>query len=52
MIGTVAVGVAFSGGAVIGATLGVGVGAAIGLAFAVGAGTAIGATVALLGHRG
>jgi hypothetical protein len=50
-IGTVAVGVAFSAGAAVGATLGLGVGAAIGLAFAGGAGAAIGATVALLGGR-
>lgn len=50
-IGTVAVGVAFSTGAAVGATLGVGVGAAIGLAFAGGAGAAIGATIALLGGR-
>lgn len=49
VIGTVAVGVAFSAGAAVGATLGVGAGAAIGLAFAAGAGVAIGATVALLG---
>lgn len=48
-IGTVAVGVAFAGGAAVGAALGVGAGAAIGLAFAGGAGVAIGATVALLG---
>ncbi len=48
-IGTIAVGVAFSVGAAVGATLGVGAGAAIGLAFAGGAGVAIGATVALLG---
>ena len=50
-IGTVAVGVAFSGGAAVGATLGVGVGAAIGLAFAGGAGVAVGATIAMLGGR-
>jgi hypothetical protein len=50
-IGTVAVGISFSAGSAVGATLGVGVGAAIGLAFAGGAGAAIGAAVALLGGR-
>jgi hypothetical protein len=50
-IGTVAVGIAFSAGSAVGATLGVGVGAAIGLAFAGGAGAAIGAAVVLLGGR-
>jgi hypothetical protein len=50
-IGTVAAGVSFAGGALIGATLGVGVGAAIGLAFAGGAGVAVGATVALVAGR-
>lgn len=48
----VAVGVAFAGGALVGAGVGTTLGATIGLAFAGGAGTAIGVTAFLLrGHR-
>jgi hypothetical protein len=50
-IATVAVGLAFAGGAIVGAALGTTLGATIGIAFAGGAGTAIGTTLLLLRGR-
>ncbi len=50
-IAVVAIGVAFAGGALIGAGLGTTLGATIGVAFAGGAGTAIGVTAMLLRGR-